>query len=277
MSLDKKLALLEACLKRLGSVAVAFSGGVDSSFLLAFAHKVLGGKAIAITAVSPIFPEHEQQEAFDFCKGRSISQITFEADVLSDPDFYTNPPDRCYICKKQLFKKILDIAQNAGIKYVCEGSNLSDKGDYRPGMRAIAELRVLSPLLECGLGKDEIRSLSKDMGLSTWNKSSFACLASRFVYGEHIMPEKVAMVEKAEKLLHDIGFAQYRVRIHSGNLARIEVLPEDLPHLMECRTQIADDFKKLGFSYVSADMVGYRTGSMNEMLSEGEKHGICNT
>ena len=271
MNLNKKLEALKDYLKDLGSVAVAFSSGVDSTFLLTVAHQLLGDKALAITACSPVFPAREKGEASAFCQEYGIRQVTLDANMLSEPAFCANPPDRCYICKKQLFKKIIDIARENGLKYVCEGSNMDDTGDYRPGMRAVAELGIKSPLRECGLYKEEIRQLSKEMGLPTWAKPSFACLASRFVYGEVITPEKLAMVEKAEQLLLDMGFTQFRVRIHGENLARIEVLQEELPKLMECRVYVEEQLKELGFAYIAADLAGYRTGSMNETLAVRKK------
>ena len=271
MNSDTKLKSLEKYLKSLGSVAVAFSGGVDSTFLISVAHNVLGNKALAITAGSPVFPSWERDESASFCSENGIRYISFDADILSDPDFCANPPDRCYICKKKLFKKIIDIARDNGVEYVCEGSNLSDRGDYRPGMKAVAELGIKSPLLECGLSKDEIRQLSREMGLSTWSKPSFACLASRFVYGEKITQKKLAMVEQGENLLHRMGFTQYRVRLHGDNLARLEVMPDELPKLLAKRIEIEESLKRLGFAYVTADLEGYRTGSMNEVLDGRKK------
>lgn len=264
--MKNKLDALKDYLKSLDSVAVAFSSGVDSTFLLTVAHQVLDDRALAITACSSVFPAREKGEAAAFCKEHGIRHLSFDADVLSDPAFCANPPDRCYICKKKLFKKIIDMAKNAGVEYVCEGSNMDDTGDYRPGMKAVAELGIKSPLKECGLYKEEIRQLSREMGLSTWAKPSYACLASRFVYGEQITAEKLEKIEKAEQLLLDMGFVQFRVRIHGENLARIEVLPEDIPRLMECRVYITEQLKSLGFAYVAADLAGYRTGSMNEVL-----------
>ena len=271
MDAHQKLAVLKEYLKGLGSIAVAFSGGVDSTFLLAVAHNVLADKAVAITASAPVFPAREQEEASTFCHSLGIRQLCFEADVLADPDFCSNPPDRCYICKHQIFKKIIDIACRNSINCVCEGSNMDDTGDYRPGMKAVRELEIKSPLMECGLYKAEIRLLSKEMGLPVWNKPSCACLASRFAYGETITPKKLDMVEQAENVLHSLGFGQLRVRLHGENLARLEVLPEDFPRLMECRTSVIEMLKKLGFAYVALDLAGYRTGSMNEVL-DGRKN-----
>ena len=271
MDAHQKLAVLKEYLKGLGSIAVAFSGGVDSTFLLAVSHDVLFDKVIAITASAPVFPAREQEEASTFCHSLGIRQLCFEADVLADPAFCSNPPDRCYICKHQIFKKIIDIACKNGINYVCEGSNMDDTRDYRPGMKAVRELGIKSPLMECGLYKAEIRLLSKEMGLPTWDKPSCACLASRFAYGDKITPKKLYMVEQAEDVLHSLGFRQLRVRLHGDNLARLEVLPEDFPRLMECRTSVTEKLKKLGFAYVALDLAGYRTGSMNEVL-DGRKN-----
>ncbi len=264
--LNKKNQALREYLRSLGSVAVAFSSGVDSTFLLKVAHEELGDKAIAITASSCIFPNRESNEAENFCKANGIKQIKVLADELSNPDFRHNPPNRCYICKKDLFTKIISLAKENGAAYVCEGSNMDDNGDYRPGLKAVAELGVKSPLRECGLYKEEIRELSKELELPTWNKQSFACLASRFVYGEEINEKKLAMVDKAEQALLDAGFKQFRVRIHGENLARIEVLPAELERLLSMREVITQKLREAGFAYITMDLQGYRTGAMNEVL-----------
>lgn len=266
-NMNKKLEALQEYLKELGSVAIAFSSGVDSTFLLKVAHDVLGDQVIAVTAQSCSFPKRELEEAKAFCKKEGIKHIICESEELQIEGFSHNPKNRCYLCKHELFEKIGNIAKENNIKYVAEGSNMDDNGDYRPGLQAVAELHVKSPLRHVELTKQEIRDLSKEIGLPTWDKQSFACLSSRFVYGEEITESKLSMVDQAEQLLLDMGFHQLRVRIH-GQMARIEVMPSEFLKLMEDanREKIVSEFKKIGFSYVTLDLQGYRMGSMNETI-----------
>lgn len=263
----EKYEALQIILKSLGSVAVAYSSGVDSTFLIKVAKDVLGDKAVAITVSSTVFPRRELAESIEFCESSGIIHKIIEVDELAIPGFAENPTDRCYICKKQIFTKILSEAKALGSDYVVEGSNTDDDGDYRPGRRAIAELGVKSPLKEAGLSKSDIRLLSKELGLPTWDKPSFACLASRFPYGERIDADKLSRVEKAEDLLISMNFKQFRVRLH-GDMARIELLPEEIGRLLDdaVRSQIVQRFKEYGFTYVSLDLQGYRTGSLNETI-----------
>ena len=262
-----KMKLLRQYVKALGSVAVAFSGGVDSTFLLKVSHEELGENCVAVTARSCSFPERELEEAKAFCEKENIRHLIVESEELEIEGFCRNLKNRCYLCKRELFEKIGIIAKREGLAAIAEGSNLDDNGDYRPGLKAVEELGIKSPLRLCQFDKQDIRALSKELGLTTWDKQSFACLSSRFVYGETITREKLSMVDRAEQMLLDLGFHQVRVRVH-GKIARIEFLPEEFDRIMEeqVREDIYDKFQSFGFSYVALDLRGYRTGSMNETL-----------
>lgn len=273
----EKYAVLQEYLKSLQSVAVAFSSGVDSTFLLKVAKDTLGDNVIAVTAESCSFPKRELNEAIEFCKKEGIKHFVCESEELEIEGFSHNPKNRCYLCKHELFEKIQVIAKEQGIDYIVEGSNMDDNGDYRPGLQAVAELGIKSPLRYSKMSKDDIRVLSRYLNLPTWEKQSFACLSSRFVYGETITEKKLGMVDKAEQLLLDLGFHQVRVRIHGGDsesgdttgtIARIELEPQEFDKLMvpETREKIAAAFKSYGFTYVTLDLFGYRTGSMNATL-----------
>jgi uncharacterized protein len=263
------LSQLTSQLRTLDSAAVAFSAGVDSSLLLVLAAEALGtDKVLAVTARSHSFPQRELEEARSFCKARGIRQKVIDSEELDIEGFASNPPNRCYLCKKKLFSEICSLAAREGLAAVLDGSNLDDESDYRPGMRALAEQGVISPLRAAGFTKDDIRALSRTLGLPTADKQSFACLASRFPYGETISAAGLARIDAAEHYLLDLGLRQVRVRCHGGVLARIETDAAGMDALTtsELRKQVAARLKELGFSYVSLDLGGYRSGSMNETL-----------
>ena len=263
---NKENALVER-IKAAGKLAVAFSGGVDSTYLLYKAHQVLGDDCIAVTVRSQVLAEDDFNRTVEFCKEIGAKQEIIDFDVFSVDKFAENPPDRCYYCKSYDFEGIKRVASEHGITAVADGSNVDDAGDYRPGMRAMKELGIISLLKESGLTKKDIRALSKEAGLATWDMPAAACLASRFVYGERITAEGLKRVELSEKFIRDLGFSGIRVRVH-GDLARIEASPDDIALLSYSRTrkEITDELKKLGFRYVTLDMQGYRMGSMNEAL-----------
>ena len=265
---NDKLHVLKQELTKMKKVIIAFSGGVDSTFLLCVASEILGDNAIPVTIDSPIYPQREYIQTVEFCKELGLKQHVINCSELDSPEFCQNSPERCYICKKELFRRIGELAQELNVKHIVDGSNLDDIDDYRPGIKALNELGIKSPLLDAGLTKEDIRILSKEYGLRTWNKPSFACLSSRIPYGQEITKEKLKMIDTAEQYLLNLGFKQLRVR-HHGEIARIEVWPEERYRFYDVgfMDEVADKLNGLGFTYVVLDLKGYRSGSMNETLT----------
>jgi uncharacterized protein len=264
---ERKYEDLKDHLKSMGRVLVAFSGGVDSTFLLKVASDVLGDNVLAVIASSETYPEREQKEALRLAEDLKVRYKLIRTKELDDPEFRDNPPERCYFCKKELFSRLKEIAAGENIPHVCDGSNFEDTFDFRPGTKAAAELGVRSPLKEAGLDKSEIRILSKKLGLPTWDKPAMACLSSRFPYFTRIEKESLRQIDAAEEFLKSKGFTQLRVR-HHDRIARIEIPPQDFPRIVEegMRNAIVENLKKLGYLYVTIDLAGYRTGSMNEPI-----------
>ncbi|MCP4667566.1 MAG: ATP-dependent sacrificial sulfur transferase LarE [Deltaproteobacteria bacterium] len=278
--MDKRLVGLKrknlvSRLEELGSLLVAFSGGVDSTFLLALAHEALGENAVAATSTSILHPLREREEASNFTRKRGILHVLFQSDEMGHPEIVRNGPDRCYHCKKILFQRLFAIAEEKGLKHVAHAANVDDLGDFRPGFKAAQEAGVIAPLIEAQLNKEEIRFLSREMGLPSWDKPAMACLASRIPYGNPITEKKLKMIEDAETFLLKRGIRQVRVRRH-GSVARIEVGRSDLEKIIDKATRgaIVERLREIGFDHVSLDLEGFVSGSMNRILKNKEKEPV---
>ena len=268
----KRYEKLRTILNEMGSVVIGFSGGVDSTFLSYTAHDVLGDKALAVTAVSPTLPDSEEQDARDMAADIGIRHLVVHSTEFSDPEFVKNPKNRCYICKKIRFTALVDLAKQEGYHWVVDGGNVDDLGDFRPGMKALEEMAdaVRSPMIEAGITKADIRALSRELGLRTWDKQSAACLASRIPYGVELTPQRLSMIDKAEQYIAPYIKGSLRVRYH-GDVARIEVGEEEIPAILAHRKDIVQALRQCGFTYVSLDLGGYEMGSLNEVIETSEE------
>jgi len=266
---ERKEARLREILAEIGSCVIAFSGGVDSAYLAVVAHQVLGERCLAVTAESPSYPTYQRNIALEVVRHFGLRHEIISSQEMEDENYVANPTNRCYFCKHELYRKLQGIAQSRGFHYVLDGNNLDDTGDYRPGRKAGRECEVRSPLIEAGLQKEEIRELSRRLNLSTWDQPASACLSSRIPYGSAVTVEKLRMIDQGEEFLRAMGFRQCRVR-HHGDVARIEIAPGEFPRALtsDAFEQMSRAFKKIGFRFVAIDLDGYRTGALNEVLTE---------